>query len=100
MKHLKIPLLKYRAVIQRMSNRGLATLLRIFGLGLGCSEKPLSLLGNGQRTNANAKPSMFELLQFRILGERIWNLGVNRASYGTCTLRQKQTQKLIDLLGV
>lgn len=83
-----------------MSNRGLATLVRIFGLGLGCSEQPLSLLGNGQRTNAYVKPSILELLQFRIPGERIWNLGENRASNGTCTLIQKQTQKLIDLLGV
>ena len=83
-----------------MSNRGLATLVRIFGLGLGCSEQPLSLLGNGQRTNAYVKPFILELLQFRILGERIWNLGENRASNGTCTLIQKQTQKLIDLLGV
>ena len=100
MKHLKIPLLKYRAVIRRMSNRGLATLVRIFGLGLGCSEQPHSLLGNGQRSNACAKPFIFELLQFRILGERIWNLGENRASNGMCTPIQKQTQKLTDLLGV
>lgn len=98
MKHSKIPLLKYRAVIQRMSNRGLATLVRIFGLGLGCSVKPLSLLGIGQRSNAYAKPSSIEPLLFRILGERIWNLGVNRARNGMCTLIQKQTQRLTRFL--
>ena len=98
MKHSKIPLLKIRKGSLSMPDRGSLTPVRIFGLGLGCSVKPLSLLGIGQRSNAYAKPFSIEPLLFRILGERIWNLGVNRARNGMCTLIQKQTQRLIRFL--